>query len=387
MEEHRSDQLRRISRRRFVAGMGAVGMGAIASACAPATTPSASGPPASSAAGDLRGTGSVVVYDGGGAWGAAKRAGYFEPFERETGIKVIANPGLAAARILAGIQAGNPGYDVVDISGGRLDSWVKDGLLLPIDYKFWDPTDRAAFSPVPTHEYGVPAIFYSLQMVFSTAKFASNTPKTWADMWDTVKFPGSRSVNAGSTGPGGATIEVALLADGVDPKKLYPLDFDRAFKSLDRIRPSFLKFWGSGAEAPQLVADGQVAVASAWNGRIVDRQQAGGAIAASWEQAILQYDYWVVPKGAKSVENAMKFIAYASRPRPMAKFAELITYSPPNSKAFELIGSERAAILPTAAALKEKQVVQDYAWWNSETAGTKNDRRVVELWEKWLASR
>lgn len=386
-----------MSRRRFLVGVGAVGAGALGAACAPQTTaPNAAASPAPASAASpapgsspLKGTGSVVVYDGGGAWGAAMRAAYFDPFERDTGIRVVANPGAPAARIQAGIQAGAPGYDVIDISGGRLIAWAKDGFLLPIDYQYWSAEDKSAFSLVPTSQYGAPALFYALQIVYSTTKFTSDTgPKAWADVWDTAKFAGPRSLATGSLGPGGGTFEAALLADGVDPKRLYPLDLERALKSLTRLRSSIAKFWDASAEPPQLVADGNVAIASAYNGRVADRQAAGGKIAAAWDQALLLHDVWAVPKGAKNVENAMKFIAYASQARPMARFAEMITYSPPNAKAFDLIGSERASVLPTAPALRDKLVVADYGWWNTEaSAGKTNEKAAVELWEKWLANK
>lgn len=357
---------------------------------APGTTgPADTGAPTSAPTGgapDLSGEGQVVVYDGGGAWGNAQRQAFFDAFERDTGIKVVANPGTPASRILAGIEAGAPGYDVIDVSGGRLGAWGRDGHLLPIDYSYWDEADKAGFDIVATQEYGVPALFYAMQIVYSTEAFPDGGPQTWADLWKADSFPGPRSLGTGSFGPGAALFEVALLADGVSPADLYPLDFDRAFQSLDRIRPSITKFWESGAEGPQLVADGEVVAGNAWNGRIYDRKSQGGAIDFSWEQAILQWDAWAVPKGAQNVENAMKFIAYASKARPMARFAELITYAPPNSLAFELIGSERAALLPTAPELREQVIPQDYDWWNSESeSGETNDQLAPKLWEQWIA--
>lgn len=369
-----------VTRREFVTRVGTIGTG-----LATASWLSRFSPSHAHAAVDLSGSGSVIVGDGGGAWGAAKRAAYFEPFEATTGIKVIANPAGGAAKLRAGAKAGAPGYDAYSFSGGQLGTFMKEGLLEPINYRWFDPADKAAFAPVSTHEYGVPSLFFSLVVAYDPAKFASKPPKTWADFWDTNRYPGSRTLATGSLGPGGGLFELALLADGVAPAKLYPLDLDRAFRSLDRIRPAVTKFWQGGAEPVQLLVDSQVALASAWNGRVADLQSKGARIASSWDQAILQYDYWVVPKGAKNVENAMKFLAFVSQPRPQARFAELITYGPTNSRAFEFIRPERAALLPTAPALRDMQVVQDYSWWNSEAVpGKTNQQLAIERWEQWV---
>lgn len=369
-----------INRRDFVTQVSTIGAGLIAGAglagASRRLTYAATG---------LAGSGSVVVMDGGGAYGAAERAAFFEPFKQETGIKLILSPDSPAVKLRAGIKAGAPGYDVFTFSGGHLGTFVKEGLLEPIDYRWFDPADKAAFAPVPIHAYGVPALYYSVVLAYDPKKFGASPPKTWADFWDARHYPGPRTLAAGSYGPGGGLFEVALLADGVAPDKLYPLDLDRAFRSLDRIRPHITKFWQSGAEPVQLLVDGQVALASAWNGRVASIQAQGAQVANSWDQGILQYDYWVVPKGARNVENAMKFLAFASRAQPQARFSELITYAPTNTRAYEFLRPERAALLPTAPALREKQVVQDYTWWGSEAgSGKTNQERAIEHWERWL---
>lgn len=62
-------------------------------------------------------------------------------------------------------------------------------------------------------------------------------------------------------------MEAALLADGVPPEKLYPLDIDRAFKSLDRLKPQITTWWSSGAQSQSLIRDGEVEMLAMWNGR------------------------------------------------------------------------------------------------------------------------
>lgn len=380
----------RISRRRFITKAGMAGAGLVALSCAPASTGGAAPSAAASSVGpsaiDLRGSGAVVVQDQGGQFLAAQRGAHFEAFERATGIKVISNPSVGTAKVRASIEAGAPAYDVVDLSGGRIDGWAKDGLLLSVDYKYFDPALKAAFSPIPAHQYGVPNYYYATQLAWDPRKTGATVPKSWADLWDTKAFPGPRTLGSGAFGPALATFEIALMADGVDRTKLYPLDLDRALKSLERIKKDVIQWWTGGAQPVQLIADGRVALASAFNGRVDGIRTQGVAVGDSWEQAVLSYDYWIVPKGAKNAENAMKYLAFVSQERQQARFAELITYSPTIPKAFELIGSERAKLLPTSPDNAQRSVVQDFGFWNKDAGGGKTSEQLsIELWEKWIA--
>src|SRR4051812_33681802 len=161
-----------------------------------------------------KGTGEVVVYDGGGSWGEAKRIAYFEPFERETGIKVIAQPRTDTGAARASVLAGAPRYDVMILPGGKAPTFERDNLLLPIDYGYFEKADLDAFSPIKVGKFTVPAIVYSLFIAYDSSKFTSNAPNSWADVWDVQKFAGRRSLMAGTWASDGGTFEAALLADG-----------------------------------------------------------------------------------------------------------------------------------------------------------------------------
>jgi putative spermidine/putrescine transport system substrate-binding protein len=335
---------------------------------------------------NLKGTGEVVVYDGGGAWGDAKRIAYFEPFEAETGIRVIAEPRTEDGAIRASIMAGAPRYDVAILSGGSSPSFARDGLLLPIDYSFFEQADIDGFKAVTPAEFSVAHIIYSLLIAYDPDAFPSGGPQSWADVWDVESFPGGRSIGPGTWGSDAATFEAALLADGVAPADLYPLDWERAFRSLDRIKPHIVKFWNSGAEGPQLIIDKQITAGSAWNGRISAANEQGAKIGFTWNQGVLQYDNWVVPKGAANVDNAWRFLAFAARPENQAKFAENILYAPPNDGAYQFLAPERATQLPTSPEAVGQQLVQNYEFWNTPREdGVANNQFAVAQWEKWLA--
>ncbi len=224
-------------------------------------------------------------------------------------------------------------------------------------------------------------------MAFDPAKVKQAPPPDWAGFWDVKRFPGPRALGNGARGAGTGTFEAALMADGVAPDKLYPLDLDRVFRSLERIKPSIVKYWDTGAEPVQMLIDGNVAFTSAWNGRIAERQLQGAPVDMSWNQGILQWDALVVPKGARNVENAMKFVAFTSRPDQQARFSQLITYGPTNTRAASLIPPDRARILSTSPELVSKQVVQNYDWWGADSGNGKSNEQVASaMWERWITS-
>jgi putative spermidine/putrescine transport system substrate-binding protein len=182
-------------------------------------------------------------------------------------------------------------------------------------------------------------------------------PKTWADLFDTQKFPGKRTFYKWSA-PG--VIEAALLADGVPADKLYPLDLDRAFKKLDTIKADII-WWDSGAQSQQLLASGEAPYGSFWNGRLTALAETGVNVEVSWAHNITAADSLVVPKGTKNKEAAMKFIAHATSDAAQAGFASVSGYAPINVDSTQLMDAELRKTLPDMQ--EETQVNSDMNYW------------------------
>src|SRR5262249_23439496 len=158
-------------------------------------------------------------------------------------------------------------------------------------------------------------------------------PRSWAEFWDLKKFAGPRML--ADLASGNIDLEFALLADGVPKDKLYPLDIERGFKSLDRVRPAIRKFWDTGALSAQMLADKEVVLGSIWNGRLQAVADKGAPLAIEWNEACLQSQYWGVVKGAKNADDAQRFIDFACQPELQANLAKLIPYGPTNRQAFK----------------------------------------------------
>ncbi len=173
-------------------------------------------------------------------------------------------------------------------------------------------------------------------------------------------------------------LEIALLADGVPMDKLYPLDVDRAFRSLDKIKKHVAVWWTKGAQPAQLMTDGEVDMTYAYSGRIANIIKEGVPAAISFDGGSVNIEWLVITKGTKKVKEAMQFIAYTTRAKPQAEFNAAMQYGPINTKAFDYIKPEVAALLPTAPQYQGKTWIPNAEWW------VDRDQEIQERWKAWM---
>jgi putative spermidine/putrescine transport system substrate-binding protein len=335
----------------------------------------------------LKGSGEIVVTAGGGTWEAALRKAFFDPFQQETGIKVVVVPD-DRAKLLASVERGKPEADITNLSASSLSTWLRHKAFEKIDYKYFDQETLSGMPDAVKDEYGVGSSFYSIMMAFSESEYPSTKPRpnSWAEFWDTKKFPGPRGLaGCGDRLVSGGTLEYATLASGVPMDKLYPMDIDKAFKKLAELKSSVGRWWQAGGESPQGLIDGELSMATAFNGRLYNAFKQKAPIGSTWNQSLIEYDYWVVPKGSPNYDNALKFLAFISKAKPQADYAIEFAGGPINSNAYKYIPDDLAKWLPGSPQNVKTQVYQNYHWWNEVRDDGKTnlevalDRCVAEL--------
>ena len=321
---------------------------------------------------DLKGK-TVVFASWGGAYQDAERISYCDPFAAATGARVVQDGPMNVAKFRAMIEGGAPDWDVADITIDFLYAGAGDKLFEPIDRKL---VDTSRIDPKFVHEFGIGCIVWSYNLGYSTKAYAAGSqPRTWADLFDLKKFPGKRTLSDNVV----STLEVALLADGVAPAKLYPLDVDRALRKLDTIKAHTI-FWSTNSQSQQLFVDGEVNLGLILNGRAYDASKKGAPIAVSWEQNIQSVDYLVVPRGSRNRDAAMMLIDTMGAPENQAKLANLIAYAPTNPAAFKSIDPKIGPWLSTAPENAAKGFVIDAEFWRD------NQKALTERWTAWKLS-
>ena len=296
----------------------------------------------------------MVFTSWGGTTQDAQAAHWAAPFTEKGGPAVVQDGPTDYGKIKAMVEAGAVTWDVVDAEYDWALQAGKAGLLEPLDFTV---IDKTKLDPRFVSDFAVGSFYYSFVLGWNPANFADAKPATLADLFDTSKFPGKRTFYKWSA-PG--VIEAALLADGVAPEALYPLDLDRAFKKLDTIKADII-WWEGGAQSQQLLASGEAPIGFFWNGRLSALQADGMDVGISWDQNITAADALVVPKGAKIKEAAMKFIAEATSAEGQAAFAAATGYAPVNLGSADLMDPAIRATLPDAQTAV--QVNADMAYW------------------------
>ncbi|ACC76068.1 ABC transporter substrate-binding protein [Paraburkholderia phymatum] len=318
----------------------------------------------------------IVVSDPGGPYTTAYREAFYDPFEKATGIKVVsvARESQPVAQFAAMVQTKNYVWDVTTLTlSADIPYLEAKGLLEPIGLKASDYPDIMSEAITPNW-LGVDV--YSTVLAYRADKFKDNGPKSWADFWDVKKFPGRRCLRRSPLD----TLEQALLADGVPLDKLYPLDVDRAFKSLDRIKPHINIWWTSGAQAMQAIQSGDIDMISTWNGRAQAAKDSGAPVTIVWNQGLYSIEGWGIPKGTPHADAAKQFVRFCADAKRQASLTRTLAYGPTNKKSFETIGKERATLLPTAPDNIKDMKLPSPQWWEE------NRQKVTERFNSWIIS-
>jgi len=341
----------------------------------------------------------VTVVSWGGAYTMSQQKAYSDTYAPGGINWVNYNGGLGEVR--AQVESGNVTWDIVDVLPHEARVGCDEGLFeeLPRDVfvKAPDGTsmDDDLFVPVP-NDCVVPQIFWSYVPFYQKGTFdgnAAGNPKTIADFFDVKKFPGKRGIHTWAN----ATVEMALMADGVAPEDVYKTlstkaGQDRAFAKLDTIKDHVV-FWSAGAEPLELVKSGEVAMSLAYNGRIGAAVLSENApFVTNWDGQVLEEEWLVLVKGSPNRDEALKFLIHATAPEQQAGQAKWITYAPMRKSGIDIIAkSENAGkpwfntgvnilpLMPNAGeATSQKHLYADPVWWAD------NGDSISERFKAWM---
>lgn len=299
----------------------------------------------------------VMVPTYGGSYQEMIKSCFADPFTKETGIEVVFSGVPDFAKLKAQVMTGNPEWDVFDAGGSWFPAGANAGLFEALDPAVV-PKDLIRGS----HRSYAPFYSWASGISWNAAKHnKGNAPQDFAQFWDLKRFPGRRTLRNRAD----FVLEMALVADGVDPNKLYPLDVDRAFKALDRIKPSIAKWAESTSQLVTLLTTNEVDFGYNNNGRVKATISTATPLAISLAQTFVQFEYIGIVKGTPRKEQAMKFVAFALRPDRQAEFADKISYMPGNPAALPLISAETRKWFPDLST--HTHIIQDDEWWAPRT--------------------
>ena len=335
---------------------------------------------------------SLTVVSWGGAYEQATRKAVLEPFAAQTGVAVLVevyNGGLAQVR--AQVETGNVHWDLVDLEMADVILGCDEGLLELIEPDDLPPAVDGRptvedYLPGTFTECGGAFVIYSTVYAYNTESFPDDGPTTIADLFDTERFPGRRGMRRTAQ----ANLEFALMADGVPVSGVYETlgttaGMARAFRKLDTIKDDIV-WWETGAQPPQMLADREVVMSTAYNGRIFDATVAEKQpFVIVWDGQVLDTTGWAIVAGTRNLDAARRFLAYASRPDGQAALSHYISYSPGRLSGAALIdthlatGMDMKPHVPTSPPNLARALPINSEWW-SDHADEVNER-----FSAWLA--
>ena len=289
----------------------------------------------------------------GGALSELEKKALLDPFAKAKKIDIAYASPTNYAKIKAMVEGGNPEWDLVDV-GGRFIDQGKDLLetldmsLIP-NAKNLDPgwvTSRGIFTSTG-----------ATVMAWNTKAFPEDKgPASWKDFWDVKAFPGPRGLYKAIY----YNYEAALLAAGVPRSQIYPVTDDKmklVFEKLREIKPHVKVWWNAGAQPPQLLSSGELALSSAWTGRILAVMKEKAPVAMTYADGVAWGNAWVIPKGAAHAKMAMEAINYAISDEAQLRLLDDGTYGPALGTAAAKATAEQQKFMVTAPDNVKKMLV------------------------------
>jgi putative spermidine/putrescine transport system substrate-binding protein len=299
------------------------------------------------------------------------RQAVFDPFTKETGITVVATTAAYdIAKVKAMMDSGRVEWDVIELYTQNWGAFEHMGALDVIDPAILAQAKSDIFDTSIVTPTGVPRMLYSINVWWNT-KFIKGPLNGWADVFDVARFPGKRGFDNSSF-----PLEIALMADGVDPKKLYPLDMDRAFAKFKSIKNDVV-FVGSSNLADLTAQQAVVTGSEGSLPRIQTAIKGGTPLAYTWKQAIVDPEALGVLKGAPNRANAQCLVAYSARPEVQLRVLDVLGYMPTSKAARAQVPASRGADLPGSDQTAPDAAFMSPAWYRDN--GNTYDQRLQQF--------
>lgn len=327
----------------------------------------------------FRGTGKLVVNNWGGPTVERMHAAWYGDFSKATGIDIsyTSIPDVAKLKIMD--QVGNVEWDVVDFEGSQMLQAMQDDLLEPIDYDLmFKLVPKDQLDPAQMTKYGIGSIAFATIMAWSTETVGKKGPTNWAEFFDTKAFPGRRALYARPK----PTLEIMLMADGVAPRDIYPIDIDRAFKALDKFGSKVDLWVEKTSQWDVLIQNKEVDLMGSSLARTMAQIEKGEPISIGFNESILEQSYWTIPKNAPNIKDAQKLVAWMMRAEGERNTLKLLPYySMANKAALDGLPEETLVKLPGTPENSANSLTIDAKWWLD------HDAEVQTRWLDWLSRR
>ncbi len=285
-----------------------------------------------------------------------------EDFQKATGIKVEVSYFSSNEELLAKLQAGASGYDVIMPTDYMVATMEKLGLLQELDksqlpeHKALDPAFlKQNFDP--TNKFSLPYDRGTTGIAVNRKQY-SGSITSWRDIFDNPKIA-SRFTLLDDVRE---TLGAALKFSGASLNSHKPEDLEKAKNVLIKARKN-IKAFNSETLAP--LASGEVAVAHAYvSDTLQANKRSGGQVefVIPQEGCTIWMDTLAIPKAAPHNAEGHALINYLLSAKANVAMTLSIFASPSNAQATGLLPSDLKAnksLFPPSALLSKCEMIAD----------------------------
>ncbi|WP_224824795.1 extracellular solute-binding protein [Cognatishimia sp. MH4019] len=251
-----------------------------------------------------------------------------EKFETETGISVTLDTYDSNETLLAKLQSGATGYDIVVPSHNFVEIFISEGLLQPINASELSSAGNlnADFTSPSWDENNT----YTVPWQWGTTSYTVNTDVFGGDIntYDVLfQPPAELQGNIGMFKSPDEVISMAQISLGLPLCSEDPAEMQQVLELLEAQKPH-VKTYNSDGILERLTS-GDVAAHQNWNGYSIRARNENPAMRYAFpkEGVITWADNLAVPVGAPNYDNAIKFIEFMMEPENIAIQSNFAGYS------------------------------------------------------------
>lgn len=291
----------------------------------------------------------------------------YDMFEKEYGIKVVESTFASNEDLLAKLQGGATGFDVIVPSDYMVATMIELDMLAPIDhsklenYKNLDPlfTDPPYD---PGLKYSIPYMWGTTGIGYDGAVFGDEVPDSWSYLFD-PEVAKNYADQYSLLNDSAEVFAAALKYLGYSANSTDPDEINAARDVILAIKPYVHTF--DSEQFEDLLASGEIVMAHGWSGDVFtvmeDNEDIGYVIPK--EGGVVWADTLAIPKEVASdpvrYNTALLWIDFLNRPDIAAKNVEYVYYASPNAAATDLIPAE---ILEDPGIYPPQEVMDRMEW-------------------------
>lgn len=294
-------------------------------------------------------------------WGDYIDESVLKDFEKETGIKVNYEMFATNEDMYVKLQQGGTTYDLAFPSDYMIEKMIKENMVQPIDKskvpnlknidsRFMDLSfDKG-------NKYSVPYFWGTVGILYN-----KNIVKEPVDSWNILWNPKYKSQIL-MLDSQRDSLAVALKKLGYSLNSKNKAELEAAKAELMKQKPLVLAYTGDNVKDMMANAEGGLAVVWSGDGVNMERQYDFLDFALPKEGSNIWFDNVVIPKDAKNVEAAHKFIDYLCRPDIAKRNTEYVGYATPNKEAMGMLDKSLTSAhnyYPDLNELKNYEIFED----------------------------